>query len=133
MRNKRRLGVVLLLSVFFAITAIACSKKETQAKEVRLSECKIIYDQSDYMSKRYAYRLFTQIRVLTGKSLETIPAGESIDGATITVEENKALDKGTGKIEVKDNTIACQVNSYYGFEVILDYLTATHKIGRAHV
>lgn len=142
MKHKCKLGLVLILTLLLSMSA-ACSKEkvsskdtqleDTQPEEILLSDCRIVYDKEDFMSKRYAYRLFAQIRVLTGKGLECTAEDVSEDTDKIVVVENEELEKGTAKIEVQDHTILCQVNTYYGFEAVLDYLSSACEKGKEYV
>lgn len=133
MGKKSRLWTVLFMLTMLIMTVAACSK-ETPSEDVCLSDCKIVYDKSDYMSKRYAYRLYNKVKTLMGKTMEYTSDSAEIElGKTIVFKEDTSLEQGTARIDVKDNNITCLVNSYYGFEAILDYLDATYEKGTDYV
>ena len=134
MKSEQKWRLILCMLFLFVLAMTGCKKeKDAQAKDINLKECTIVYDKSDYMSKRYAYRLFTQIRVLSGKGLECVSDDSEVATAKIIVVEDDVLEKGSAKIEVKENTIICSVNSYYGFEAVLDYFVATYEKGKEYV
>lgn len=82
-------------------------------------EVKLVYNSSDYMSKRYAYRLSTEVEGLENTSFATTASGRIIN-----VMEDTTLSDGTAIISVSGTSTTCKVADYYGFEAVLDYFKA---------
>lgn len=83
----------------------------------------IIYTSNDYMSQRYAYRLTTEVDELASATCVTA-AKASSSAMQIAVTEDESLEDGTATISVTDKKVTCTVDSYYGFEAVVDYFNA---------
>lgn len=132
-----------MLTLLTALT-VGCSKgnskeeSKNETAEINLSDCTIVYDNTDYMSKRYAYRLYSNLKLFTGKSLEyAIAEDVAEDAVKLIVTEVDGFDgaavSGTAKISVEGTTVNCQVDSYYGFEALLDYFEETCVKGEDYI
>lgn len=126
--KKERKTLLTLLLFFGALSLIGCGKQQDEESVGNFSvkECAIVYDDSDYMSKRYAYRLYEELDELVDEKLELVSSEDvSDDMKRIIISETEGLDgepvMGNGKISVNDSVVNFEVDSYYGFEIILDY------------
>lgn len=109
-----------------------CQGKGVGGKEVALEDCVIVYDGADYMSKRYASRLSQAIDKYAKCTIEAVLMEDATEEAMkIQITEFDKLAPREVKLVVKDNTVDCQIGSYYGLDALLDYIQETYKAGNS--
>ena len=139
MKKERKLsGFLLLLLMGVGLLTAGCSGSSGQGsandtgtpKEINLAECRIVYDKSDFMSRRYAYRLYEEVEELTGVAPDCGDINDA-DGNGLQIRiietDDENVSGGKAQIRVEDNTVTCRIGSYYGFEAILDYIRSTYE------
>lgn len=124
-----RKGIVIIFCMIFSCMFPGCqAEKQKEAQKISIEDCVIVYDSEDYMSRRYAHRVYETVRELTKIELKCFDKNsEDIEGIKITVTENDAqVAPGKAKIAVGSKEIKCVVGSYYGFEAVLQYISSIY-------
>lgn len=85
----------------------------------------LVYGSSSYMSKRYAYRLSTEV---AGLENATFDSNVTSTTRSINVVKDTTLESGTATITVNGLKTICTIADYYGFEAVIDYFKANGHI-----